>query len=169
MADALNKISAYELFTIFFPGVLTVGYSLWILDIKILDGSISQYAFMFCVAYLCGIVISRLGSILIQPLARKIRFIDWSSGYYAAEKKDGKISILQKDFNMYRSLVVAILICIVLTIYSVSCENLDEDICVFLIIFLVLLLIVSLFSYRKQSKYITERINAVKKMRGNSV
>ena len=39
MADALNKISAYELFTIFFPGVLTVGYSLWILDIKILDGS----------------------------------------------------------------------------------------------------------------------------------
>lgn len=162
MANALSKISAYELFTIFFPGVLTVGYALWVLDIKISDNGIFQYVFMFCAAYLCGIVISRLGSILVQPLAKKMGFIDWSDGYYIAEKHDGKISILQKDLNMYRSLVIASLIAIVLAIYSVLCGNMDEDMYMFLVISLLFLLVVSLSSYRRQSKYITERINAVK-------
>ena len=67
MKDLLDKLSSYNLFNYLFPGVLfaafgdrLTSYSLLIDDIMI----------GFFIYYFIGLVISRLGSLFLEPLLR---------------------------------------------------------------------------------------------------
>lgn len=161
MSEMLSKFSAYEMFNNFLPGVLLCGYVVWATGIDIRVNDVMEYVFVFCAIYLCGVVLSRLGALILQPIAKKTGLIDWSDGYYVAEKKDAKIQVLLKDFNMYGSLVVAAFVAMVATIWMMTNNLISIQFFGVAMLVGVVLMCVMAFSYRKQSKYITKRINNV--------
>ena len=161
MSEALNKISAYEFFNVLFPGVLLWFYVANLFDIKITftDNIISQSLFILCATYLVGLIVSRIGSLVLEPIAKKMKIIKWHKDYYLAEMKDEKIKILLRDMNMYRSVMSLSLIVLVLTLYkhflcgSIECSELLTR-----VISIVFIFALFTMSYRKQSILIIKRV-----------
>lgn len=166
MNEAINKISAYEFLNVLFPGVLLGVYVIELFDVSVVDDNnvLFQTIVLLCIAYFLGLVISRIGSLLVEPIARRVGLIRWSEYYYEAEKIDKRLIILLKDLNMYRNIVS-----LALTIFAVTVSKRlfglpisSLELCLRLsmasLIFMLFLL-----SYRKQSILIEKRINRVRK------
>jgi len=159
MKELLDKISSYNLFNYLLPGVLFV----YILD-KFTIYSFNQEnliagAFVY---YFIGLVISRFGSLIIEPTLKKVsflKFVDYAD-FVSASKKDLKIEILSEVNNMYRTLCSMFILIFLLKFY----EMIEYRFSILegsgSYILVALLLIMFLFSYKKQTKYITKRIKA---------
>ncbi len=112
--------------------------------------------------YFIGIVINRIGSLVIEPILIKIKFltfIDYSK-FVKASKMDEKIEILSENNNMCRSLIALCVTFLLAAGYEwlmSKCSFIDTYSNVILI---VLLFIVFMFSYRKQTKYVVKRCKA---------
>lgn len=162
MKDILNKISSYNIFNYLFPGVLFISFSSKLTHYSYINQDIVKGLFFY---YFIGLVISRFGSIIIEPLLKKFSFIKFAnySSYIAVEKNDEKLELLSEVNNTYRTLCSLFILLILLKLYESieimfpSLKNWNS------IIALVSLLILFLFSYKKQSKYIEKRVNANKK------
>lgn len=159
MKDLLKKLSSYNLFNYLFPGVVFVvilkaatSYSL--LQENLIIG--------FFVYYFIGLVISRFGSLAIEPLLRKLSFLKFAEykEFVSASKKDEKIELFSEVNNMYRTLCSMFILLILLKFY----EWIESQIPILKnwsnCILVVLLLFMFLLSYRKQTQYITKRIKA---------
>jgi len=162
MNEIIKKISSYNLFNYLLPGVI---FS--VLVEKFTDYSLAQEdllvgAFLY---YFVGLVISRFGSILIEPLLKKvglIKFADYKN-FVKACKTDEKIETLSEQNNVYRTIISMLVFFLLVRFYnllSVQCELLEtykEP------IFLISLLALFLASYRKQTSYISSRVSISKK------
>lgn len=161
MDGMVNKISAYEVFNVLFPGVLVTAYCLWVFDIQAVVDGILSIGVATCAAYMVGVLVSRIGSLVIEPIAKKTGLVRWLAGFYAAEKKDKKIAVLLKDMNMYRTLCSGTWICYIATIVAAFClKTITPCLYLELIIGLTLTMVVLILSYRKQSQAIQNRIIA---------
>lgn len=159
MKELLDKISSYNLFNYLLPGVLFV----YILD-KFTIYSFNQEnliagAFVY---YFIGLVISRFGSLIIEPLLKKISFLKFAgyTDFVSASKKDSKIEILSEVNNMYRTLCSMFTIIFLLKFYEIIEHRFSALEGWGSYILVMLFLIMFLFSYRKQTKYITKIIKA---------
>ena len=161
MKELLDKISSYNLFNYLFPGVLFI----------VIINKFTRYTVPFdnmivgaFICYFIGLVTSRFGSLIIEPILRKTRFISFTdySDFVSASKKDSKINLFSEINNMYRTLSSLLILTLILKLY----EFLEKKISGLSewshYILLILLLIMFLFSYQKQTKYITKRIKANK-------
>ena len=159
MKELLEKISSYNLFNYLLPGVL----------FAVIANKFTQYCIPFenliadvFVWYFAGLIISRFGSLIIEPLLKKITFLKFAdySEYVKASKKDETIAVLSEVNNMYRTLTSMLVLLLILKFY----EFLESKISWLHewspFILTVLLLAMFLFSYRKQTGYITKRIKA---------
>jgi hypothetical protein len=112
--------------------------------------------------YFIGLVVSRFGSLAIEPLLKGISFIKFTDykDFIAASKKDEKIDLLSEVNNTYRTLCSLLILLLLLKLY----EWIQGGIPVLkewdAIVLTVLLLIIFLLSYRKQTSKIVERIEA---------
>ena len=157
----MEKVSQYNIFNYLLPGAV----------FAVALEHLSQYS-IFCsssianliVVYFAGMVLSRVGSAIIEPLFRGIRFLKYCdhSEFVAAEKKDPKIAILLQENNAYRTLTATFLILILVKIIS----SIQKALCNFNFhldwIWPVALLLLFAFSYRKQTSYIVKRVASVK-------
>lgn len=159
MKDLLDKLSSYNLFNYLFPGVLFAVLSKEITTYSFLQENLVTGAFVY---YFIGLVVSRFGSLLIEPILRKLSFLKFADykDFISASQKDSKIELLSEINNMYRTLTSLFILLILLKIY----ELIESK---FLIlkdwnsyILLALLLFMFLFSYRKQTNYIIKRIKS---------
>lgn len=161
-AENLAKISVYEWFNHFFPGVLFGSYLVWSQNLRLDPVNITDGVMLFCSVYFVGLTISRLGSLIVQPIAKRIKLIKWSTEYYEAEKNDPKLKALLKDFNLFRNIIATDLLCILVT----ACQNMTDQLkglaAFFTIAIEIIILVIFLASYRRQSKYIINRINSCK-------
>lgn len=160
MKELIEKISSYNIFNYLLPGTL----------FAVAVNSLTLYSFIqkdifigFFVYYFIGLVISRFGSLVIEPILRKISFLKFADykDFVSASKKDSQINIFSEENNMYRTFCSMFVLLIVLKLYyfvSLKFQILERLDLYFLI---VLLLLMFLFAYRKQTQYITKRINAV--------
>jgi len=111
------------------------------------------------IIYFIGIVISRIGSIVIEPLLKKIKYIKFApyEDYVKQEKKNLKIKILNEQNNMFRTLLTTMILLVLLKLY----QFLSVKFC-FLqynyIVLIISLLALFLFSYRKQTTFIRRRV-----------
>lgn len=105
--DLLGKISAYDLFNVLIPGAL-VTYSVSQMPLgSCID--CSNWLALFVMSYVLGLIASRIGSLCIEPLVRKLKPTgkrDYSAFAYA-QKRDPKVEQLLMISNMYRSLAGA--------------------------------------------------------------
>lgn len=164
MKDLLDKISSYNLFNYLLPGILFVSIAKYVtsFDLTIENNFIGAFVY-----YFIGLTISRIGSLVLAPILRKIKYIKYSSyeDFVAASKEDEEIKLFSEVNNTYRT-IMAMCMCVLLL---VLCErtiiffNLSESVIkITLIMFLFLLFIVS---FRKQSKFIVDRVQIVMKTR----
>ena len=159
MKDILEKISSYNLFNYLLPGALFVV----ILD-ELTPYSLTQEDLVLgvFVYYFAGLTISRFGSLVIEPTLKKISFLEFAdySDFISASKKDSKIEIFSETNNMYRTFVSMIVLLASLKLYVLLSDKffvLNEwD----LYLLITVLLVMFLFSYRKQTGYIVKRIKA---------
>lgn len=159
MKEIIDKITSYNLFNYLLPGVLFA----IILD-KFTIYSFTQDnlivgAFIY---YFIGLVISRFGSLIVEPVLKKISFIKFSEykEFISASKKDPKIELLSESNNMYRTFSSMLILLMLLKFY----ELIEIEFQILKIwspyILVGLLLIMFLYSYRKQTEYVTKRIKA---------
>ena len=157
MKDLLSKISSYNLFNYLFPGIIFV----------ILASEFTHYSFIhkdivigLFLYYFIGLVVSRFGSLVIEPLLKYLSFLQFSEykDFVAASKKDEKIELLSEVNNTYRTICSLFILLFLLKLYE-KIEGIYPDLKEWnIIILVVLLLAMFLFSYRKQTSYITKRI-----------
>ena len=80
--------------------------------------------------------------------------------YVNASKKDPKLELLSEVNNTYRTLNSMMISLLFLKIYNSIETKFEFDSSVSLIILTILVFILFIFSYRKQTNYITKRIDA---------
>lgn len=159
MKGLLDKISSYNLFNYLFPGILFAVISNKFTSYSLLQDNLIVGAFIY---YFIGLVISRFGSLVIEPLLKRISFLKFADykEFISASKKDDKLELLSEINNMYRALFSVFILLPLLKLYE-----LIEFIFPILkywntYILVVLLLVLFLLSYRKQTNYITKRIKS---------
>ena len=161
MSEVLEKISSYNIFNYLFPGTLFV-----VLAKQLTSFDLSQENLLLavCSYYFIGLVISRLGSLILEPLLKVVRFVSFAdySSFVSACQVDPKINTLLEVTNMYRTLCAVFIALLSLIVFEwlVVEFPISEKyaapavICALLTLFL--------FSYKKQTKYIVDRVGVSK-------
>lgn len=162
MNEILDKISSYNIFNYLLPGTLFSFSAELTTRYKFVQDDLIIGLFLY---YFVGLVISRVGSILIEPLFEYLGLVKFAKyeDYLKAVKRDNLIETLSESNNMFRSLISMFACLLVLIAYEYF-ENFYPQISVFtpyLIIGLLVLLFV--LSYRKETNYIAKRIEAANK------
>ncbi len=159
MKELLDKLSSYNLFNYLLPGIIFVVIASKITHYNFIQDDIVIGAFLY---YFIGMVISRFGSLIIEPLLKHFSFLQFADyqDFVTASKKDEKIELLSEVNNTYRTLCSLFILLLLLKIYGAV-----ESVIPFLqkcsaIIIIILLITMFLFSHRKQTSYITKRVNA---------
>ena len=157
MRDLLNKITPYNLFNHLLPGVLFAVILDGLTSYSLLQENIVIGAFVY---YFTGLVISRFGSLVIEPILKRSLFLKFSdhSAFVSASKLDQKIEVLSETNNMYRTFITMLTLLLLLQAYESLAIKLPFLNMYDLHILLTLLLITFLLSYRKQTTYIRKRI-----------
>ena len=157
MKEILDKITSYNIFNYLLPGTLFVyilgnyvGYNL-VVENPIIGG------FLY---YFVGMVVSRFGSVLIEPILVYIKFLKFEDykNYISASKKDIKIELLSEVNNTYRTISSMFILLIFIKLYKLLSESwrITDNISISFLVILMLALFI--FSYRKQTNYITKRV-----------
>jgi len=161
MEKFINKLSSYNLFNYLIPGGVFAVIATQLTQYSFIQPDIITGIFFY---YFIGLVISRFGSLIIEPSLKKLSFINFYEylEFVSASKKDSKIEILSEVNNSYRTFFSAFILIFILKIYELTETH-------FLIVkywqdwgFILLFAILFLFSYRKQTNYITKRIESNK-------
>ena len=109
-------------------------------------------------------LINRIGSLIIEPFLRYIKFILFSKyeDYIEAEKYDKKISILSEINNNFRSLTSMSFIILLCFLYNNIANNTLLNYEFIKLILILSIFIIFLLSYKKQTKYIKNRVDFIK-------
>lgn len=160
MKDLLDKLSSYNIFNYLLPGIIFVVLAEKLTSFSFVQKDIVLGVFLY---YFIGLVISRIGSLFIEPILKKIKFVTFASysKFISASKMDTKLDTLSEVNNMYRTFCSLFMFLIILKCYElitikysvISGWNSE--------ILSIGLLVLFLFAYRKQTKYITKRVTAL--------
>lgn len=157
--EVLGKLDAYEFLTNLLPGFF-FGFGLqFLLKYQLpVRGDISDVLLY----YFLGLIISRFGSVVVEPCLKKIHLIEYStySNFLAAEKSDSKLAPLLTSCNFFRSLLASALL-----FPAVWCLNWLADQWNWLgnnwkAILVVALILLFFASYKKQVSFIRARVDA---------
>lgn len=162
--NLIEKISHYNLFNYLFSGVIYVIVANHFTRLKLPTENLLDFLFL---SYLIGLVVSRIGSILVKPYLieklscypKEVQYND----FIEAVKQDPKIDILSSERNIYRTLIalgIMILATIILDSIAIWLNLSEIKVFVPLVVGLVMLFI---FAYIKQTKFIIKRVNKIKK------
>ena len=164
--NLLDKLARYNVINFIVPGAV---FSLYIKEIGTFTMLPEDIISRIALFYFAGLVISRIGSIIIEPLLLKLNIIKHRnySSFLAASSKDPKISVFLEDRNAYRSLI-ALIISIALfrtldfiskTLSVQANQTLLEGLHLLFLFFLFLI------AYKKQTQYIADRIDNITSLR----
>ena len=161
MKDLIDKLSSYNLFNNLLPGVVFVAILSKLTKYNLIQKDILVGVFLY---YFIGVVISRIGSVVIEPTLKSIKFVKFSkySDYIVASKSDELIKTLLEVNNMYRTFL-ALFLCLglikVFEVLSIKNPTLGSYAVEIITLFLIGLFA---FSYKKQTNYIFKRVENAK-------
>lgn len=158
MKDLMDKLSSYNLFNYLLPGVVFVVVLKAVTSYDLIQKDLVVGVFFY---YFIGLVVSRIGSVLLEPLLKSLRFLKFSEyqRYLDAVARDKTIEILSEANNMYRTFL-SLFLCIgtlkvgeKLADFCPSIKGYYVGVGIFLFIILFA------FSYKKQTAYINQRVD----------
>lgn len=156
MNELLNKLSSYNIFNYLFPGAV---FCIIAEHIKIMP-SPTDLAQQLLWYYFVGMVISRVGSVVLEPILQWVKFVPKGDypAFLRASKVDEKLEVMIEVLNTFRTMASAFLMLLIGVFLAwvsghvgISVEWRER-----LALFAVLLLFLA--SYRKQSAYVKKRI-----------
>lgn len=161
MKDLLDKLSSYNVFNYLLPGVLFAVFVDRITSLQVLQKDLVVGGFLY---YFLGSIVSRIGSLVVEPLLRSIGFIRFTpyEDFVLAAKLDPKLEVLSETNNMYRTICALIISVAVVALYDYASRYFSILQSAAPVACLFGLLVLFLLSYRKQTTYITKRIAANK-------
>jgi hypothetical protein len=155
--DLFAKLSSYNLFNNLLPGALYCSACSY-LALFTLDST--NLVAMLVTYYFVGLVISRIGSVAIEPLLRKLTWVRHSpyKTFVQASKTDSKIDVLVETDNTYRAML-SLGLCLLGTLVVVWVRgffpaNSTID---YALAFLGLV-VLFLLAHKKQASYIRRRV-----------
>jgi hypothetical protein len=159
MSELLSKISSYNVLNFLLSGVVFAALAGSIVEPPIVQRNAFTDAFLF---YFLGLAVSRFGSLVIEPLLRSTSFVEFANykDFVSASRRDPKIEVLSEINNVYRTMASVFSLLLLLKLY-VRLERLLPLLKAWdTTILAAVLLLLFLFSYRKQTTYIAQRIKA---------
>jgi len=168
----LEKISSYNIFNNFFPGIIFCYMVKLFTEYELDTGNIWENLFIY---YFWGLIIGRIGSLVIENLLLKIRIKNKKSKskenyierapykeYIKASEKNSFIKILNETNNMYRAMISVFACVLIIKIYEILSIYLiklfGQMEMPLVIILLIAGMILFIMSYKKQINYIRKRV-----------
>lgn len=159
MKDLLDKLSSYNIFNFLLPGVVFAVFVSKVTSFKLMQEDVLSGAFVY---YFVGAVLSRIGSLVVEPALKATKLVTFASykDFVIASRSDEKIEVLSETNNMYRTMC-ALILCVGLA-YMCDFAMTHYPFATTAAPFtgLSLLLVIFVWSYRKQTSYINRRIAA---------
>lgn len=162
MESLIEKLSSYNILNNLIPGAVFV-FMAKVLNIVLfpIDGIVES----IFVYYFCGMIVSRIGSLVIETVFEKFKWIEYDTKaeYVNAVKKDERIETLLETSNMYRTCAGLFLALATVKGYVIlaGAVAIPKHITIWLVI--VALLVLFSASFVKQTRHIGRRIAAVNK------
>ncbi|MDO4282252.1 MAG: hypothetical protein Q4D02_01330 [Clostridia bacterium] len=154
MEEFIKKIETYNIINYLLPGIIFTIIFTYLTEINILNDNAGIAIVEY---YFIGLVLSRIGSIIIKPILKGCKIIDEEKyeDFIDKEVKDEKIPILVREGNQYRTFIATFVVLIIIEINNIIQGNHDKWMTLITFITLIVLFILS---YRKQLIFITKRI-----------
>lgn len=177
MADTfsklLDKVSSYQLFNYLFPGIIFIEGIEYLTRIVYPNDNIVFRLFIY---YIAGMILSRIGSVLIEPIFKKLCWVVYASyGNFLKAlngtedetiKPDPKLDVLVAENNTYRTLVATFIT--MLIVYSFAqfewFYKFNDKFWSMFVYFLLLILLFGL-SFRKQTSFVRQRTHSDLKLK----
>lgn len=158
MNELLEKLSSYNIFNYLLPGII-FSYSTELLaNIQLTQNQIVISAFLY---YFYGLVISRIGAILVEPFLNILNPTKKHSYdlFLKASTKDPKIEILLEARNMYRTFCSLFLM--LGLIYFFRSENIVVSSIAnqYIPILITFLFCIFLISFYRQNQLLVDRVS----------
>ncbi|MCF6371260.1 hypothetical protein [Rhizobium halophilum] len=158
MNEILAKLSSYDIFVNLVPGALFFFFlsvsGIYTLGPNTVIGELVVY-------YFIGLVISRIGSVVIEPILKGCRIIKYGaySDFVRASDKDPKIQILLEASNLFRTLLALVLVCAIAYNWNAIRAAAGLSDWAWVMICCALLVLLFLISFRKQNGFISKRVS----------
>lgn len=161
MKDLLDKLSTYNIFNYLLPGVLFAAFvdSLTSFHLVQKDPVIGMFLY-----YFLGSVVSRAGSLFVEPSLRRFNVVAFApyEDFVRASKADPKIEVLSEANNMYRTICALMVSVGAVALFEIAVVYYPPLSTALPWVLIVGLFTLYLLSYRKQTAYITKRIEVNK-------
>lgn len=159
MDKLLDKLSSYNLFNYLIPGLVFGGI---FVELDFFEFPTKNVFADLVAAYALGLLISRLGSLLVEPLFKYFKIIEFSDypDYVYACDNDEKIEIFVEQTNSYRTFLAGFLLILASYPTVVLADHLNLSSNARSVSLLVAGLLICIWSYKKQSDYVSKRVNA---------
>ena len=166
----IEKISSYNIFNFILPGAVFAYVSKELLYKNFLTNSWIEN---IIVCYFIGMILSRIGSLIIEPFLKKCRlkYAPYSD-YIEASENDSKIPMLLETNNMYRTFIATFISLIIYKGYLYLEQFFAKKNTMFneISIFVILIVFTAIFiaSFVKQTGFIRKRVESYKKRKADS-
>lgn len=160
MNGILEKLGSYQLLTNLLPGAFFGMLIKFFFDLSLSTTNIGEDVMVY---YFMGLIINRIGSLVVEPFLKKIRFIKYTShaDFAKATKIDSKIDTLSEMNNYYRSLLTVVLLLPLLRIIQILFQKWNWLSNNWTWGAIAVLIILFLLSYKKQTTYVSNRVDVV--------
>lgn len=161
MKDLLDKLGSYNIFNYLLPGVLFAAFADAVTSLAVLQKDIVVGVFVY---YFLGSVVSRVGSLLVEPVLKCLGFVKFApyDEFVRASKADPKLEVLSEANNMYRTLVALMVVIAAVWLYDVAAMSAPLLRTLAPLVCIIVVACLYLASYRKQTQYIAKRVAASK-------
>lgn len=154
-----DKLDAYNLVANLVPGA-ALTYALHYS--KFPTPSPDELGAFLLVAFVAGVTSNRLGSLVLDPFLRRIRFLEVKNydSFVTSERVDKKLETLVANHGLYRTFFTAGAIYLLLFIISRLLPGAVLPAQAVFVLFVIAGMLVFLFAFKKEDGYIHSRIKA---------
>lgn len=153
----IDKLSQYNFLTNILPGTVLCIILKYLVGYDLIPDDYYQAGIVF---YFVGMVNSRVGSLVIEPILKAISWVKFApySEFFRAEKEDAKLTILSQENNVFRSYISLMFISILGYIYKNCSLDLRLSLNNESLVLIVILFVLFLFAYKKQTSFVRKRV-----------
>lgn len=160
MGNVIEKLGSYQIMTNLLPGAFFGIAAKSLFGMPLPAANIAEEILIF---YFAGLIINRIGSLVIRPILKKVKIIQEApyADYMKAAKADMKLDVLSETNNYFRSVLTCFLLLPVVGIMRVLVMDvgwIGKNWKGCAVIFLAVLF---LFSYKKQTDIVRKRVEGI--------
>lgn len=159
MDKLVEKLSSYHIFNFIIPGAVYCFLCQKLYGLTLRSDHIIQEVVLF---YFIGLIISRIGSLLIEPILKKVCKHNYCSynDYIDGSQEDSKIELLSEVNNTFRTMIALGIVSLATDIIIRFSSKPRFISAYYSIIIAVLFIALFIASYIKQTKMVSRRVES---------